>query len=273
MTHDTTTDVLARPFTFNGNTVFITPQAHTDLIRLWATGMAELRNPALSFMKQIHTEARILGGRLGIDPADAQCMAYRCEICRTECAPGAGTNALMTLARAYCRETGHELDGGKFCSNSPAYCYDNHTPRAAAAKPIPGFLNPDVQLPDYATAPVVSHGHAPRSGDVHQVRRALAVLASVDAPLAGFSAEEHCITEGAYLDPRRSTGEVVLSLHTVHFDMLVNPHDHAGYPDLAAARGAAVTAWRKAFDADGWDVRAFPETATLERLVLTPPTV
>jgi len=118
-------------------------------------------------------------------------------------------------------------------------------------------------------------GHLPQSADVPQVRQALRVLRQGGQQLAVFDAAHRCVSAGAYLDPRRATGEVVLGYCSAQ------RQDHCGRTtvwdseELHAEREQIVTAYAGLFRASCWDVKESRERdrggrERLVRLILYP---
>ncbi|MFG2408704.1 hypothetical protein ACGFR8_31055 [Streptomyces brevispora] len=106
---------------------------------------------------------------------------------------------------------------------------------------------------------------------VPQVDAALRVLMVARQPLASFYGHR-CVGKGAYLDPRRDTGQVVLEHCREHAPA-------SGERNLAGERAEderIVAGWAELFQAQRWMVDRYRETHPkdgyrLVRLVLTPP--
>lgn len=112
-------------------------------------------------------------------------------------------------------------------------------------------------------------GCLPGSVDVPQVKAAIRLLTHDGQPLAAFDERDRCISAGAYLDPRRETGEVVLELLSEH-------RPTAGWEErcderlrvtLEYADLFRVARWRAA---EVWE-RDHTGRERLARLILTPP--
>ncbi|MFF0698395.1 hypothetical protein ACFYU4_37895 [Streptomyces tendae] len=88
------------------------------------------------------------------------------------------------------------------------------------------------------------------SADVPQVKAALRLLTHDGQPLAVFAANGACVSGGAYLDPRRATGEVVLaycgedSTTTDEHERRDRELTNRAYVDLFATAGWSVTEYR-----------------------------
>ena len=103
------------------------------------------------------------------------------------------------------------------------------------------------------------------------MRAALDILNRSGVQLAEFSATGHCVSEGAYLDPRCDTGKVVLSRQRVHFDQTTPPQGASGQPELSLLRRVAIGLYANLFRAHGWNVAESREGGRVARLILTPP--
>ncbi|MFF1600734.1 hypothetical protein ACFVYV_25050 [Streptomyces mirabilis] len=111
-------------------------------------------------------------------------------------------------------------------------------------------------------------GCLPGSVDVPQVKAAIRLLTHDGQPLAAFDERDRCISAGAYLDPRRETGEVVLGFQRAHRD--------AYSPEWRAEQEPVVVGYENLFRAANWTVEQYWEADHdradwLVRLVLTPP--
>ena len=146
-----------------------------------------------------------------------------------------------------------------------------HPAQQEASVAPAGHATEETTLPAYATAPAVHHGHSGRYSDFPQLRAALDILNRSGVQLAGFSATGHCVSEGAYLDPRCETGEVVLSRQRVHFDQTVPPQGAPGQEEVSLLRRIAIGLYASLFRAHGWNVQEFREGGQVARLILTPP--
>jgi hypothetical protein len=112
-------------------------------------------------------------------------------------------------------------------------------------------------------------GSLPGSDDVPQVKAAIRLLTHDGQPLAAFDERDRCISAGAYLDPRRETGEVVL-------EFLAEHRPSAGREELRAERVRVTLEYADLFRVAGWTVQEFRERdhtgrERLARLILTPP--
>jgi hypothetical protein len=112
-------------------------------------------------------------------------------------------------------------------------------------------------------------GCLPGSVDVPQVKAAIRLLTHDGQPLAAFDERDRCISAGAYLDPRRETGEVVL-------EFLAEHRPTAGREELDAERLRVTLEYADLFRVAGWTVQEFQERdhtgrERLARLILTPP--
>ncbi|MET7572033.1 hypothetical protein ABZT04_26540 [Streptomyces sp. NPDC005492] len=115
---------------------------------------------------------------------------------------------------------------------------------------------------------VTTSGCLPASTDDPQVKAALRLLAHDGQPLAVFAADGVCVSGGAYLDPRRSTGEVVL---TFCGEDGTTTDEHERHD-----RELTIRAYADLFATAGWSVAEYPEqdaagVKRLARLILTPP--
>ncbi|MET9776088.1 hypothetical protein ABZ023_17840 [Streptomyces sp. NPDC006367] len=93
-------------------------------------------------------------------------------------------------------------------------------------------------------------GCLPGSADVPQVKAAVRLLTHDGQPLAAFNERGQCISAGAYLDPRRATGEVVLA-YCGEDGTTTDEHERRdrelttrAYADLFATAGWGVTEYR-----------------------------
>lgn len=151
----------------------------------------------------------------------------------------------------------------------------------------PGLVS-DVELPDYLNAPAVHHGVLPSDRDRARtplartartaVAQALAILNDAGVKLAAYTESTHCVGEGAHLDSqtfkRENRVNVVIDLATAHFDHLLNPRNHPGYPALRQARVVEAARWADLFRSHGWTVREGHDTTPGRlALVLTPPSM
>ncbi|MCG8971838.1 hypothetical protein [Streptomyces sp. CL12-4] len=112
-------------------------------------------------------------------------------------------------------------------------------------------------------------GCLPASVDVPQVKAAIRLLTHDGQPLAAFDERDRCTSAGAYLDPRRETGEVVLELHAVH-------RSSTPWEEWCAERLRVTVEYADLFRTAGWIVQEFQERdhtgqERLARLILTPP--
>ncbi|SEE83142.1 hypothetical protein SAMN05216483_6696 [Streptomyces sp. 2131.1] len=113
-------------------------------------------------------------------------------------------------------------------------------------------------------------GCLPGSVDVPQVKAAIRLLTHDGQPLAAFDERDRCLSAGAYLDPRRETGEVVL-------EFLAEHRPAAGRKELADEQERVTLEYAALFRMAGWTVQEFQERdhtgqERLARLILTPPT-
>ncbi|MFE4582377.1 hypothetical protein [Streptomyces chartreusis] len=112
-------------------------------------------------------------------------------------------------------------------------------------------------------------GCLPQSVDVPQVKAAIRLLTHDGQPLAAFDERDQCISAGAYLDPHRETGEVVLELLAEH-------RPTTAREELDAERVRVTGEYADLFRVAGWTVQEFREgdhtgRERLTRLILTPP--
>ncbi|MEU6462192.1 hypothetical protein [Streptomyces sp. NPDC046976] len=112
-------------------------------------------------------------------------------------------------------------------------------------------------------------GHLPGGADVPQVKAAVRLLTHDGQPLAAFDEGDRCLSAGAYLDPRRETGEVVL-------EFLAEHRTSTGWEELCAERLRVTLEYADLFRVAGWTVQEFRERdhtgrERLARLILTPP--
>jgi len=141
-------------------------------------------------------------------------------------------------------------------------------PKVRAAAPRAGGLV-FMRLESIGETAPYSLGCLPGSADVPQVKAALRLLTHDGQPLAAFNGTHHCVSAGAYLDPRRETGEVVLEFLTEH-------RPSAGREELEAERVRVTLEYADLFRVAGWTVQEFRESdhtgrERLARLILTPP--
>ncbi|MFF0629755.1 hypothetical protein [Streptomyces sp. NPDC004296] len=125
----------------------------------------------------------------------------------------------------------------------------------------------DILRPALATPCTL--GHLPASADVPQVKAALRLLIQDGQPLAAFDERDRCISAGAYLDPRRETGDVVLEFVAEHWPA-------AEREELCTERVRVTREYADLFRVTGWTVQEFRERdhtgrERLARLILTPP--
>lgn len=118
----------------------------------------------------------------------------------------------------------------------------------------------------------IVYGALPANLIAPQVDAAIRVLMSACAPLAAFQGHR-CVGNGAYLDPRMLTGEVVLSYLR---EDAPAPASRAVQATERAVSERVLTGWADLFQAEGWRVDRYRETDRydgyrLVRLVLTPP--
>ncbi|MGX1267995.1 hypothetical protein [Streptomyces phaeoluteigriseus] len=111
-------------------------------------------------------------------------------------------------------------------------------------------------------------GCLPASADAPQVKAALRLLTDDGQPLAVFAPVGACVSGGAYLDPRRDTGEVVLA-YCGEDGKTTNKHERD-------ERELTTREYAGLFRAAGWSVNEYREndqagTERLARLILTPP--
>ncbi|MFK0279465.1 hypothetical protein ACIQVL_03190 [Streptomyces sp. NPDC090499] len=112
-------------------------------------------------------------------------------------------------------------------------------------------------------------GCLPASADVPQVKAAIRLLTHDGQPLAAFAERDRCISAGAYLDPNRETGEVVL-------EFLAEDRPTDGREELDAERVRVTLEYADLFRVAGWTVQEFRERdhtnrERLTRLILTTP--
>ncbi|MFJ4084975.1 hypothetical protein ACIP2Z_39280 [Streptomyces iakyrus] len=112
-------------------------------------------------------------------------------------------------------------------------------------------------------------GCLPGSVDVPQVKAALRLLTHDGQPLAAFDERDRCISAGAYLDPRRETGEVVL-------EFLAEHRPSAEYEELCDERLRVTLEYADLFRVARWRAgevweRDHTGRERLARLILTPP--
>jgi hypothetical protein len=120
--------------------------------------------------------------------------------------------------------------------------------------------------------PATVYGALAESLTVPQVGAALDLLTRFGQPLAALQGAR-CVRNGAYLDPRRDTGQVVLEY--LRTDALApDERDRLG---RRMENARFVESWAGLFRADGWAMERYTEPhphndgrLTL-RLVLTPP--
>lgn len=111
-------------------------------------------------------------------------------------------------------------------------------------------------------------GVKPDAHNLPQVLAALAVLTGAGVDLAQISATGHVMRAGAYLDPRRGTGEVVLSFEPMSGDT------HPAYSERmrrAMVAGYETDAYRELFHGEGWQVEEVTDPnagGSLPRFVL-----
>ncbi|MFF7415649.1 hypothetical protein [Streptomyces lydicus] len=170
---------------------------------------------------------------------------------------------------------GHLIAQVEATSFNHAVLVADQDPKVRAAAPVGGGLV-FARLNSASKAAPYSFGCLPDSADVPQVEAALALLIRDGKRLAAFDGTHHCVSAGAYLDPRRSTGEVVLG-HCSE-----DRQDHCGRTtmwdseELHAERERILTAYADLFRVADWTVQEFRERDRagrdrLARLILTPP--
>lgn len=148
-------------------------------------------------------------------------------------------------------------------------------PQVCAASPQADGLT-FMRLATTDKAAPYSFGCNPESAAVPQVKAARNVLVRDGKRLAAFNDTHTCVSAGAYLDPRRSTGEVVLGYCSE------DRQDHCGRAtmwdseELHAERERIINAYADLFRVADWTVQEFRERdrtgrERLARLILTPP--
>ncbi|WP_326724723.1 hypothetical protein OHT59_40665 [Streptomyces sp. NBC_00243] len=175
---------------------------------------------------------------------------------------------------------GDEIAQVEAASYDRAVRVANEDPKVRAAAPGAGGLVYMRLASTERPAPTSAHvtyGAFPDSLTVPQVDGAIRVLMLSRQPLAAFDIDtEKCVTPGAYLDPRRETGEVCLRYCGSEWDGF----GRTTMFDAAAERvrrEQIVTRYAELFRAAGWTIEEYRERAyqgdreRLVGLVLTPP--
>ncbi|MEU9420989.1 hypothetical protein [Streptomyces sp. NPDC048272] len=131
----TTSLLIARIFTFESRTFFITADVHDSLLRMWRLeGLLNVLNfPDGTTLRELHSCGREVAEALGLTrdewPADWMARPYH----NPEPARERNRSTVLALARAYSEATGH-LAYKTACYSGCVvawYCR-NHAPAAAA---------------------------------------------------------------------------------------------------------------------------------------------
>lgn len=185
-----------------------------------------------------------------------------------------------------CPDTGWYLYGGtysgeymaaRFAEASSAaevliFPKESH-PQPAAAIAVD---SPVVSVPTEggSASPTVVYGALAESLAVPQVDAAIRVLTLAGHPLVPLAAfrGHRCVANGAHLDPRRNTGQVVLEYLREKGPSQV---DHVRASERAQNE-SILAGWADRFQAEGWRVDRYRETDRFDgyrlvRLILTPP--
>ncbi|MFD5856129.1 hypothetical protein [Streptomyces chartreusis] len=160
---------------------------------------------------------------------------------------------------------GHLIAQVEATSFNHAVLVADQDPKVRAAAPGGGGLV-YARLNSTSKAAPYSFGCLASSADVPQVKAAVRLLTHDGQPLAAFDERDRCLSAGAYLDPRRETGEVVLEFCREHRPATVD----------VAEEERTVTEYADLFRVAGWTVQEFRERdhtgrERLARLILTPP--
>ncbi|MET8717426.1 hypothetical protein ABZV52_30120 [Streptomyces sp. NPDC004735] len=176
-----------------------------------------------------------------------------------------------------CPDTGWYLYGGTYFGEYTAVHF------AEASSAAEALIFPEESDSQPAATPAVDaptdgksarqtvvYGALAESLTVPQVDAAIRVLMLGRQPLAAFHGSR-CVSDGAYLDPRRDAGQVVLGY--LRKDIPVAVERPA---DLRAQTERILGSWADLFQSEGWRVDRYRETDPhdtyrLVRCVLTPP--
>lgn len=142
------TELLARVFTLDGATFFITPDAHLDLLRYWRVDrvVAESRFPS-HFDTELHKLGRALADTFGLTRSEWPGVLPTDYVHNPEPARKRNRITVQRLARAYGEATGHVIYMGRCYTDygaagippthyayAPHRCALLHSPEAERAR-------------------------------------------------------------------------------------------------------------------------------------------
>jgi hypothetical protein len=106
-----TTTLIARPFTFDGHTFFITPKVHNSLLRLWRLENLVAHTPYqhYSTTHELHTLGREVAEACGLTRSEWPADWMLGGIHNPEPARERTRLTVLALARTYSEATGHVI--------------------------------------------------------------------------------------------------------------------------------------------------------------------